>query len=128
MAQQIITFDPDVAVPYGVNLTIFSGADFNTTFTIKTSAGSSIDFSNYTGKSNMKKSAIGTANTFGVTLGDTNGRAQTSRAPSRQEKKRDRSFDQRKLELAREGGRCGARTDCENRAATKGYAGRPDGS
>ena len=43
--QQIITFDPDVAVPYGVNLTIFSGADFNTTFTVKTSAGSSIDFS-----------------------------------------------------------------------------------
>ena len=44
MAQQVITFDPDVAVPYGVNLTIFSGADFNTTFTVKTSAGSSIDF------------------------------------------------------------------------------------
>ena len=49
MAQQVITFDPDVAVPMGVNLTIFSGADFNTTFTVKTSAGSSIDFSNYTG-------------------------------------------------------------------------------
>ena len=76
--QQIITFDPDVAVPYGVNLTIFSGADFNTTFTVKTSAGSSIDFSNYTGRSNMKKSAIGTANTFGVTLGDTNGRITLS--------------------------------------------------
>ena len=76
--QQIITFDPDVAVPYGVNLTMFSGADFNTTFTIKTSAGSSIDFTNYTGTSNMKKSAIGTANTFGVTLGDTNGRVTLS--------------------------------------------------
>ena len=76
--QQIITFDPDVAVPYGVNLTIFSGADFNTTFTVKTSAGSSIDFSNYTGKSNMKKSTIGTANTFGVTLGDSNGRVTLS--------------------------------------------------
>ena len=74
--QQVITFDPDVAVPYGVNLTIFSGADFNTTFTVRTSAGSSI--SNYTGKSNMKKSAIGTANTFGVTLGDTNGRVTLS--------------------------------------------------
>ena len=46
--QQIITFDPDVAVPYGVNLTIFSGADFNTSFIIRTSAGSSIDFTNYT--------------------------------------------------------------------------------
>ena len=53
--QQIITFDPDVAVPYGVNLTIFSGADFNTSFIIRTSAGSSIDFTNYTGRSNMKK-------------------------------------------------------------------------
>ncbi|GIR01018.1 MAG: hypothetical protein CM15mP10_0810 [Actinomycetota bacterium] len=70
MAQQIITFDPDVGVPMGVNLTMFSGADFNTTFTIRTSAGSSIDFTNYTGRSNMKKSAIGTANTFGVSLGD----------------------------------------------------------
>ena len=78
MAQQVITFDPDVAVPYGVNLTIFSGADFNTTFTIKTSAGSSIDFSNYTGKSNMKKSVIGTANTFGVLLGDTDGKITLS--------------------------------------------------
>ena len=78
MAQQVITFDPDVAVPMGVNLTIFSGADFNTTFTVRTSAGSSIDFSNYTGRSNMKKSAIGTANTFGVTLGDSNGRVTLS--------------------------------------------------
>ena len=78
MAQQVITFDPDVAVPMGVNLTIFSGADFNTTFTVKTSAGYSIDFSNYTGRSNMKKSAIGTANTFGVSLGDTDGKVTLS--------------------------------------------------
>ena len=78
MAQQVITFDPDVAVPMGVNLTMFSGADFNTTFTVKTSAGSSIDFSNYTGRSNMKKSAIGTANTFGITLGDTDGKVTLS--------------------------------------------------
>ena len=78
MAQQVITFDPDVAVPMGVNLTIFSGADFNTTFTVKTSAGSSIDFSNYTGRSDIKKSAIGTANTFGVSLGDTDGKITLS--------------------------------------------------
>ena len=78
MAQQVITFDPDVAVPMGVNLTIFSGADFNTTFTVKTSAGSSINFTNYTGRSNMKKSAIGTANTFGVTLGTTDGKVTLS--------------------------------------------------
>ena len=78
MAQQVITFDPDVAVPMGVNLTIFSGADFNTTFTIRTSAGSSIDFTNYTGRSNMKKSVIGTANTFGVSLGDTDGKITLS--------------------------------------------------
>jgi len=78
MAQQVITFDPDVAVPMGVNLTIFSGADFNSTFTIKTSAGSSINFTGYTGRSNIKKSAIGTANTFGVTLGDTDGKVTLS--------------------------------------------------
>ena len=78
MAQQIITLDKDVGVPMGVNLTMFSGADFNTTFTIRTSAGSSIDFTNYTGRSNMKKSAIGTANTFGVSLGDTDGKITLS--------------------------------------------------
>ena len=78
MAQQVITFDPDIAVPMGVNLTIFSGADFNSTFTIKTSAGSSINFTGYTGRSNIKKSAIGTANTFGVTLGDTDGKVTLS--------------------------------------------------
>ena len=76
--QQVITFDPDVAVPMGVNLTIFSGADFSTEFTIQTSAGSSINFTNYTGRSNMKKSAIGTANTFGVTLGTTDGKVTLS--------------------------------------------------
>ena len=78
MAKQVITFDPDVAVPYGSNLTIYSGVDFNAVFTVRTSAGSSIDFSNYTGRSNIKKSAIGTANTFGVTLGDTDGKVTLS--------------------------------------------------
>ena len=78
MAKKVITFDPDVAVPMGVNLTIFSGADFSTEFTIQTSAGSSINFTNYTGRSNMKKSAIGTANTFGVTLGTTDGKVTLS--------------------------------------------------
>ena len=78
MAKKVITFDPDVAVPFGVNLTIFSGADFRTEFTIQTSAGSSINFTNYTGRSNMKKSAIGTANTFGVTLGTTDGKVTLS--------------------------------------------------
>ena len=78
MAQQVITFDPDIAVPMGVNLTIFSGADFTSTFTIKTSAGSSINFTGYTGRSNIKKSVIGTANTFGVTLGDTDGKVTLS--------------------------------------------------
>lgn len=78
MPQQVVTFDPEVAVPYGFNLTIFSGVDFNTTLTVKTSAGSSIDFTNYTGTSNLKKSVIGTANTFGVTLGTTNGRITLS--------------------------------------------------
>ena len=76
--QQVITFDPDVAVPYGVNLTIFSGADFNTTFTVRTSAGSSIDFSNYTGRSNMKKVCDWNCKYFWCTLGDTNGRVTLS--------------------------------------------------
>ena len=78
MAKKVITFDPDVAVSFGVNLTIFSGADFSTEFTIQTSAGSSINFTNYTGRSNIKKSAIGTANTFGVTLGTTDGKVTLS--------------------------------------------------
>ena len=78
MAKQVITFDPDVAVPYGSNLTIYSGADFNAVFTVRTSAGSSLNFTNYTGKSNMKKSVIVTANTFGVTLGTTDGKVTIS--------------------------------------------------
>ena len=78
MAKQVITFDPDVAVPYGSNLTIYSGVDFNAVFTVRTSAGSSINFTNYTGYSNMKKSVIGTANTFGVTLGTTDGKVTIS--------------------------------------------------
>jgi hypothetical protein len=48
MAQKVITFDPEVAVPFGSNLTIFSGADFDAVFTVKTSAGSSINFTGYT--------------------------------------------------------------------------------
>ena len=78
MAEKVITIDPEVAVPHGVNLTMFSGVDFNSVYTVKTSAGSSINFTNYTGYSNMKKSVIGTANTFGVTLGTTNGRVTLS--------------------------------------------------
>ena len=78
MAQKVITFDPEVVVPFGSNLTIFSGAAFDAVFTVKNSAGSSINFSGYTGTSNMKKSVIGTANTFTVGLGSDNGRITLS--------------------------------------------------
>ena len=39
MANNTITFDPNAGVAYGVNLTINTGADFNSTFKILKNTG-----------------------------------------------------------------------------------------
>lgn len=56
MSNQRITFNPSSGVPYGVNLNIFAGADFESNFTIIDQYGSAFDFSDWSGSSQMTKS------------------------------------------------------------------------
>jgi len=56
MTTKNIVFDPDSGVAYGVNLTINTGATFNTNFNVKKLTGTSFDFTGYTGSAQMKKS------------------------------------------------------------------------
>ena len=60
MANNTITFDPDAGVAYGVNLTILSGADFKSTFSVLKPDKSAYNLTGYSGSSQMTKSvAIG---------------------------------------------------------------------
>ena len=64
MANNTITFDPDSGAAYGVNLTILSGADFKSTFSVLKSDKSAYNFTGYSGSSQMPKSVA-----IGATLG-----------------------------------------------------------
>ncbi len=64
MANNTITFDPDVGVAYGVNLTILSGADFKSTFSVLKPDKSAYNLTGYSGSSQMTKSVA-----IGATLG-----------------------------------------------------------
>ena len=64
MANNTITFDPDAGVAYGVNLTILSGADFKSTFSVLKPDKSAYNFTGYSGSSQMTKSVA-----IGATLG-----------------------------------------------------------
>ena len=55
MANSTITFDPNAGVAYGVNLTINTGADFNSTFKILEVDRSDFDLTGYSGSSQMRK-------------------------------------------------------------------------
>jgi hypothetical protein len=57
MANNTITFDPTVRTPYGVNLTMYTGADFEETFKILNNDRSSYDLTSHTVYSRMMKSA-----------------------------------------------------------------------
>ena len=57
MANNTITFDPNAGVAYGVNLTINTGADFNSTFKILEVDRSDFDLTGYNGSSQMRKRA-----------------------------------------------------------------------
>jgi hypothetical protein len=66
MPSKNITFDPDVGVPYGANLTIYGGADFETTFNVTDNTNAAFNLSGYTGSAAISKSvAVGA--TLGVT-------------------------------------------------------------
>ena len=88
MANNTITFDPTVRAPYGVNLTMYTGADFEETFKILNNDRSNYDLTSHTVHSRMTKTvAIGssgvptaeftetitdaTAGEFKITLSDT---------------------------------------------------------
>ena len=66
MASKNITFDPSSGVPYGVNLTIYGGTDFSTTFNVKTTSSSAFDLTGYSGAGALSKSIA-----VGATLGAT---------------------------------------------------------
>ena len=69
MASHTLNFDPTSGVAYGVNLVINCGANFNDSFTIKTTSGSAFDFSNWTGSSQMAKSvSIGSSSYAAATF------------------------------------------------------------
>ena len=66
MPSKNITFDPDTGVPYGVNLTIYGGADFETTFNVTNNSNTAFNLSGYSGSAAISKSvAVGA--TLGVT-------------------------------------------------------------
>ena len=57
MANNTITFDPNDGVAYGVNLTINTGTDFESTFKVlNPNNRSNYDFTGYSGSSQMTKS------------------------------------------------------------------------
>lgn len=62
MSNQRITFNPDSDVPYGVNLVIHAGGDFNTNFTAVNIYGTAVNLNSWSGSSQMTKSvAIGSS-------------------------------------------------------------------
>jgi len=66
MATKNVTFDPDSGVPYGVNLSIYGGTDFSTTFNVKTTSNAAFDLTGYSGAGALAKSVA-----VGATLGAT---------------------------------------------------------
>jgi hypothetical protein len=66
MASKTITFDPNAGVPVGANLTIHTGADFVTNFTVQNTSNSAFNLTGYTGSAAMSKSVA-----IGATLGIT---------------------------------------------------------
>ena len=56
MASSTINFDPDSGVPYGANLTIYSGTDFTQTFNVKSTSNTAFNFTSYSGAGKLCKS------------------------------------------------------------------------
>ena len=72
MASKNITFDPDTGVPYAVNLTIYGGSNFDTTFNVTDNSNSAFNFTSYSGSAAISKSvAVGA--TLGITTSFTVG-------------------------------------------------------
>tara|TARA_B100001778_G_C18425308_1_gene555204 strand:+ start:19 stop:405 length:387 start_codon:yes stop_codon:yes gene_type:complete len=67
MANNTITFNPDSNTAYGVNLTIYEGADFKSTFQVKNENKSAFDLTGYTVVGRLKKSVSIGASSGGIT-------------------------------------------------------------
>lgn len=57
MPSRNITFDLDAGVPKAANLTIYTGSDFSAIFNVVGLSNSPFNFENWTGSSQMQKSA-----------------------------------------------------------------------
>ena len=69
MATKKITFDPDSGVPYGANLTIYGGANFNANFDVVNTSNTAFDFTGWTGSAQMVKSVgVGATNIAAATF------------------------------------------------------------
>ena len=66
MPSKNITFDPDSGVPYGVNLTMYGGADFTANLNVFTTSNAAFDLTGYSGSAAISKSVA-----VGATLGIT---------------------------------------------------------
>ena len=66
MASKTITFDPDSGVPYGLNLTMYGGADFSTNLNVLSTSNTAFDLTGYSGSAAISKSVA-----VGATLGIT---------------------------------------------------------
>ena len=66
MASKTITFDPDSVVPYGLNLTMYGGADFFTNLNVLSTSNTAFDLTGYSGSAAISKSVA-----VGATLGIT---------------------------------------------------------
>ncbi len=56
MASKNVTFDPDSGVPYGANLSLYTGGDFKAKFNISNTANSAFNLTGYSGSAQMRKS------------------------------------------------------------------------
>ena len=56
MATKKITFDPESGVPYGSNLTIYGGSNFNAYFEVVDTSNAAFNFTGWTASSQMVKS------------------------------------------------------------------------
>ena len=57
MSTKTFTFDPDSGVAYGANLSIYGNATWATHLEVKDTSNSNFDFTGWSGKAAMKKSA-----------------------------------------------------------------------
>ena len=56
MSSNNITFDPDSGVPYGTNLSIYTGGDFKAKFNVLNTASSAFNLTGYSGSAQIRKS------------------------------------------------------------------------